>query len=63
MLLNLILMLKYRISLYTDDALDSLDTHLKIEGESRLYETNRVAKIQKAFLASQGHEVQDFTLS
>ena len=31
-------MLEYRIPLHADDALDSLDDHLKIEGESRPYE-------------------------
>ena len=36
MLLNLIYLgLEYRIPLHVDDALDSLDDYLKIEGESR----------------------------
>ena len=30
--------LKYHIPLHVDDAVDSLDDHLKIEGESRPYE-------------------------
>ena len=45
MLLNLIFLggknLKYRIPLQSDDALDSLDDHLKMEGESRPYEVNK----------------------
>ena len=44
MLLNLISL--YRIPLQADDALDSLDKHLKIKGESRLYEVE--AKLVKA---------------
>ena len=35
-------LLEYRIPLQADDDLDSLDNHLKIEGESRPYEVRQV---------------------
>ena len=41
-------LLQYRIPLQADDAMDSLDDHLKIEGESCLYE---VSIYLKAYLS------------
>ena len=40
-------MLEYRIPLQADYALDSVDDHLKFEGESRHYEVRLITKTKK----------------